>query len=70
VVLEEPIGAVAKPLAGLHGHPPEVEGVSRVIIVTWKFEVKAWDRSAHDLMLPAGRLLSQSDGMSPITSEK
>jgi hypothetical protein len=31
-VLEEPVGLVAKPLAGLHGHPPEVEGVSRVII--------------------------------------
>jgi hypothetical protein len=31
-VLEEPVGVVAKPLTGLHGHPPEVEGVSRAII--------------------------------------
>jgi hypothetical protein len=31
-VLEEPVGVVAQPLTGLHGHPPEVEGVSRVII--------------------------------------
>jgi hypothetical protein len=31
-VLEEPVGVVAQPLAGLHGHPPEVEGVSRVIV--------------------------------------
>jgi hypothetical protein len=32
VVLEELVGVVSKPLAGLHGHPPEVEGVSRVIV--------------------------------------
>jgi hypothetical protein len=31
-VLEEPIGVVAKPLVGLHGHPAEVEGVSKAII--------------------------------------
>jgi hypothetical protein len=31
-VLEEPVGVVAKTLTGLHGHPPEVEGVSRAII--------------------------------------
>jgi hypothetical protein len=31
-VLEEPIGVVPQPLARLHGHPPEVEGVSRAII--------------------------------------
>jgi hypothetical protein len=31
-VLEELVGVVAQPLAGLHGHPPEVEGVSRAII--------------------------------------
>jgi hypothetical protein len=31
-VLEEPVGVVAMPLAGLHGHPPEVEGISRVIV--------------------------------------
>jgi hypothetical protein len=27
-VLEEPVGVVAQLLAGLHGHPPEVESVS------------------------------------------
>jgi hypothetical protein len=31
-VLEELVGVVTKPLACLHGHPPEVEGVSRVIV--------------------------------------
>jgi hypothetical protein len=31
-VLEEPVDVVAKPLTGLHGHPPEDEGFSRVII--------------------------------------
>jgi hypothetical protein len=31
-VLEEPVGVVAKSLTSLHGHPPEVEGVSRVIV--------------------------------------
>jgi hypothetical protein len=31
-VLEELVGVVAKPLASLHGHPPEVEGVSRAIV--------------------------------------
>jgi hypothetical protein len=31
-VLEEPVVVVTKPLTGLHGHPPDVEGVSRVII--------------------------------------
>jgi hypothetical protein len=40
------------------------------LYVAWKFDVKAWDRSAHDVILPAGRLLSQSDGASPITSGK
>jgi hypothetical protein len=32
-VLKEPVGVVAKSLTGLHGHPPEVEVVSRVIVV-------------------------------------
>jgi hypothetical protein len=32
VVLEEPIGVVLQPLAGFHGHPYELEGISRVII--------------------------------------
>jgi hypothetical protein len=31
-VLKELVGVVAKPLTGLHGHPPEVEGVSRAIV--------------------------------------
>jgi hypothetical protein len=41
VVLEEPVGVVTQPLASLHGHHPEVEGISKVIKITWKFEVKA-----------------------------
>jgi hypothetical protein len=32
VVLEESVSVVSLPLTNLHGHPPEVEGVSRVII--------------------------------------
>jgi hypothetical protein len=32
VVLEEPIGVVLQPLTGFHGHPYELEGISRVII--------------------------------------
>jgi hypothetical protein len=35
-VLREPVGVVAKPLAYLHGHPPEVEGVSRAIVCCLK----------------------------------
>jgi hypothetical protein len=31
-VLEEPVGIVSQPLPGLHGHPPDVEGISRAII--------------------------------------
>jgi hypothetical protein len=27
-VLKEPVGVVTKPLASLHGYPPEVEGIS------------------------------------------
>jgi hypothetical protein len=30
--------------------------------------MKAWDRSAHDVMLHVGRLLIQSNSGSPITS--
>jgi hypothetical protein len=40
------------------------------LYAAWKFNLKAWDRMTHDMMLPAGRLLSQSDGASPITSGK
>jgi hypothetical protein len=32
VVLEELVGVDMKPLIGLHGHPPEVEGVSKAIV--------------------------------------
>jgi hypothetical protein len=28
------------------------------LYLAWKFDVKAWDKSAHDVMLSAGRLLS------------
>jgi hypothetical protein len=31
-VLEESVGVVPQPLARLHGHPPEVEGIARAII--------------------------------------
>jgi hypothetical protein len=31
-VLEELIGVVPQPLSGLHGHPSEVEGISRAIV--------------------------------------
>jgi sulfur carrier protein ThiS len=31
-ILEEPIGVVTQPLTGLHGDPPEVEGISRAIV--------------------------------------
>jgi hypothetical protein len=31
-ILEELVGVVAEPLIGLHGDPPEVEGVPRVIV--------------------------------------
>jgi hypothetical protein len=31
-VLEESVGEVTKPLVCLHGDPPEVEGVPRVIV--------------------------------------
>jgi hypothetical protein len=31
-ILEEPVGVVMQLLTGLHGHPPEDEGVSRVIV--------------------------------------
>jgi hypothetical protein len=40
------------------------------LYVAWKFDVKARDRSAHDVMLSVGMLFSQSDGASPITSGK
>jgi hypothetical protein len=31
-VLEELVGVMSKLLVGLHGHPPEVEGISRAIV--------------------------------------
>jgi sulfur carrier protein ThiS len=31
-ILKEPVGVVTKSLAGLHGYPPEVEGVSKLIV--------------------------------------
>jgi hypothetical protein len=31
-ILKEPVGVVPQPLSGLHGHPPEVEGISRAIV--------------------------------------
>jgi hypothetical protein len=37
-VLEEPVGVVAKALAGLHGHPPEVEVISRAIVGRLEFQ--------------------------------
>jgi hypothetical protein len=49
---------------------PRLKALAGQLYVAWKFDVKAWDRSAHDVMLPTGRLLSQSDNASPITSGK
>jgi hypothetical protein len=40
-VLKEPVRLVAKPLVGLHGHPHEVEGVSRWIVGCLELDVKA-----------------------------
>jgi hypothetical protein len=31
-ILEESVGIVAKPLVGLHGDPPKVEGIPRVVV--------------------------------------
>jgi hypothetical protein len=49
---------------------PRLKALPGRLYVAWMFDVKAWDRSAHDVMLPSGRLLSQSYGVSPITSGK
>jgi hypothetical protein len=49
---------------------PKLKALSGQLYVAWKFDMKAWERSAHDVPLPAGRLLSQSDDASPIISGK
>jgi hypothetical protein len=37
---------------------PRLKALPGRLYVTWKFDVKAWYRSAHDVMLAAERLLS------------
>jgi sulfur carrier protein ThiS len=69
-VLEELVGVVPQPLAGLHGHPPEVEGIAGAIVRHLEVRREGLRRSAHDVMLPTRRLLSQSNGAFPITSGK
>jgi hypothetical protein len=43
-----------EPFNGLHGDLPEVEGVPRAIVGRQQLDVKAWDRSAQEVMLRPG----------------
>jgi hypothetical protein len=70
VVLGEPVGVVTKPLLRLHDNPVEVEGVSRAIVGRLEVGGESLEQVGQELMLLAGRLLSQSDGALPITNEK
>jgi hypothetical protein len=49
---------------------PRLKALPGRFYIACKFDMKARDRLAHNAMLPAERLLSQSDGASPITSGK
>jgi sulfur carrier protein ThiS len=69
-VLEELVGVSRNRSSGFMVILPRLKALPGRLYVAWKFDVKAWDRSAHDVMLPAGRLLSQSDYVSPITNGK
>jgi hypothetical protein len=49
---------------------PRLKALSRVVVRHLEVRWEGLRQVAHDVMLPAGRLLNQSDDGSPITSGK